>query len=96
MTLGCHVIAARHAGIKVVPSIINAVVLTSAWSSGNSNILGSFIGRRNNQADHKDGDHVKEQNADEDTSSGHGDRVENLRQRALRLLWYRELYSRCG
>ncbi|KAJ5862185.1 hypothetical protein N7455_006253 [Penicillium solitum] len=34
------VIAARHAGIKVVPSIINAVVLTSAWSSGNSNILG--------------------------------------------------------
>ncbi|KAJ5083092.1 hypothetical protein N7532_012135 [Penicillium argentinense] len=34
------VIAARHAGIKVVPSIINAVVLTSAWSSGNSNMLG--------------------------------------------------------
>ncbi|KAJ5332538.1 uncharacterized protein N7506_006321 [Penicillium brevicompactum] len=34
------VIAAREAGIKVVPSIINAVVLTSAWSSGNSNILG--------------------------------------------------------
>jgi amino acid transporter len=34
------VIAAHHAGIKVVPSIINAVVLTSAWSSGNSNILG--------------------------------------------------------
>jgi amino acid transporter len=32
------VIAARDAGIKVVPSIINAVVLTSAWSSGNSNI----------------------------------------------------------
>lgn len=30
------VIAARRAGIKVVPSIINAVVLTSAWSSGNS------------------------------------------------------------
>lgn len=34
------VIAARQAGIKVVPSIINAVVLTSAWSSGNSNMLG--------------------------------------------------------
>ena len=34
------VIAARLAGIKVVPSIINAVVLTSAWSSGNSNMLG--------------------------------------------------------
>lgn len=30
------VIAATRAGIKVVPSIINAVVLTSAWSSGNS------------------------------------------------------------
>ncbi|KAJ5609587.1 hypothetical protein N7528_010154 [Penicillium herquei] len=34
------VIAARKAGIKVVPSIINAVVLSSAWSSGNSNMLG--------------------------------------------------------
>ncbi|KAF7594754.1 hypothetical protein BBP40_008461 [Aspergillus hancockii] len=34
------VIAARNAGIKAVPSIINAVVLTSAWSSGNSNMLG--------------------------------------------------------
>lgn len=34
------VIAARNAGIKVIPSIINAVVLTSAWSSGNSNMLG--------------------------------------------------------
>jgi amino acid transporter len=34
------VIAARLAGIKVVPSIINAVILTSAWSSGNSNMLG--------------------------------------------------------
>lgn len=33
------VIAARVAGIKVVPSIINAIVLTSAWSSGNSNML---------------------------------------------------------
>lgn len=30
------VIAATNAGVKVVPSIINAVVLTSAWSSGNS------------------------------------------------------------
>lgn len=30
------VIAATNAGIKVVPSIINAIVLTSAWSSGNS------------------------------------------------------------
>lgn len=34
------VIAATNAGIKVVPSIINAVVLTSAWSSGNSGLLG--------------------------------------------------------
>ncbi|KAJ5573998.1 uncharacterized protein N7459_008425 [Penicillium hispanicum] len=34
------VIAARNAGIKAVPSIINAVVLTSAWSSGNSNMIG--------------------------------------------------------
>ncbi|KAI1337498.1 amino acid permease/ SLC12A domain-containing protein [Xylariaceae sp. FL0016] len=34
------VIAARNAGIKVVPSIINAVILTSAWSSGNSSMLG--------------------------------------------------------
>lgn len=33
------VIAARAAGIKVVPSIINAVILTSAWSSGNSSLL---------------------------------------------------------
>ncbi|KAH8602225.1 amino acid permease/ SLC12A domain-containing protein [Bisporella sp. PMI_857] len=35
------VIAAKRAGIKVVPSIINAVVLTSAWSAGNSGLLGS-------------------------------------------------------
>lgn len=34
------VIAAARAGIKVVPSIINAVVITSAWSSGNSSMLG--------------------------------------------------------
>lgn len=34
------VIAARRAGIKVVPSIINAIILTSAWSSGNSSLLG--------------------------------------------------------
>ncbi|EXL76486.1 hypothetical protein FOPG_08760 [Fusarium oxysporum f. sp. conglutinans race 2 54008] len=34
------VIAAQNAGIKVVPSIVNAVVLTSAWSAGNSNMLG--------------------------------------------------------
>ncbi|KAI0477522.1 putative general amino acid permease [Xylariaceae sp. FL0804] len=34
------VLAARSAGIKVMPSIINAVVLTSAWSSGNSSMLG--------------------------------------------------------
>ncbi|ORY67817.1 amino acid permease/ SLC12A domain-containing protein [Pseudomassariella vexata] len=33
------VIAARIAGIKVVPSIINAIILTSAWSSGNSTML---------------------------------------------------------
>jgi amino acid transporter len=30
------VIAATRAGIKVVPSIINFVILTSAWSAGNS------------------------------------------------------------
>lgn len=36
-----QVIAASRAGIKVVPHIINAVVLTSAWSSGNSGMLGS-------------------------------------------------------
>lgn len=34
------VIAAHRAGIKAVPSIINAAVLTSAWSAGNSNMLG--------------------------------------------------------
>jgi amino acid transporter len=34
------VIAARRAGIQAVPSIINAAVLTSAWSAGNSNMLG--------------------------------------------------------
>lgn len=33
------VIAANHAGIKVIPSIINAIVITSAWSSANSNML---------------------------------------------------------
>ncbi|KIY49348.1 hypothetical protein FISHEDRAFT_41204 [Fistulina hepatica ATCC 64428] len=33
------VIAATNAGISVVPHIINAVVLTSAWSSGNSTML---------------------------------------------------------
>lgn len=33
------VIAASAAGIKVVPSIINAVVLTSAWSASNQSIL---------------------------------------------------------
>ncbi|KAE9378092.1 amino acid permease-like protein [Stipitochalara longipes BDJ] len=35
------VIAATRAGIKFVPSIINFVVLTSAWSAGNSVLLGS-------------------------------------------------------
>jgi len=35
------VIAAQRAGVKVVPSIINAIVLTSAWSSGNSGLLSS-------------------------------------------------------
>ncbi|KZZ89358.1 Amino acid/polyamine transporter I [Moelleriella libera RCEF 2490] len=30
------VIAIQNAGIKVLPSIINAVILTSAWSAGNS------------------------------------------------------------
>jgi amino acid transporter len=33
------VIAARRAGIKTAPSVINAVILTSAWSAGNSYIL---------------------------------------------------------
>ncbi|KAL1968142.1 hypothetical protein VTN77DRAFT_2273 [Rasamsonia byssochlamydoides] len=33
------VIAAERAGIKAVPSIINVVVLTSAWSAGNSGLL---------------------------------------------------------
>lgn len=33
------VIAATNAGIKVVPSIINFVVLTSAFSAGNSTLL---------------------------------------------------------
>ncbi|CRL25147.1 Amino acid/polyamine transporter I [Penicillium camemberti] len=32
-------IAATNVGIKVVPSIINAVVVTSAWSAGNSAML---------------------------------------------------------
>lgn len=32
-------IAARRAGIKGVPSFINAMVLTSAWSAANSNML---------------------------------------------------------
>ncbi|KAJ5207609.1 amino acid permease/ SLC12A domain-containing protein [Penicillium cf. viridicatum] len=34
------VLAAKRAGIKVLPSIINAVVLTSAWSAGNSILMG--------------------------------------------------------
>ncbi|KAI1845749.1 hypothetical protein JX265_000072 [Neoarthrinium moseri] len=33
------VIAAEKAGVKVLPSIINAVVITSAWSSGNHGLL---------------------------------------------------------
>ncbi len=33
------VIAATRSGIKAIPSIINAGVLTSAWSSGNSSLL---------------------------------------------------------
>jgi amino acid transporter len=33
------VIAAMRAGIKVIPSIINAIVLTSAWSAGNSGMF---------------------------------------------------------
>lgn len=33
------VIAAQRAGVHVVPNIINAVVLTSAWSAGNSGLL---------------------------------------------------------
>ncbi|WRT63935.1 uncharacterized protein IL334_000862 [Kwoniella shivajii] len=33
------VIAAQRAGVKVLPSIINAVIITSAWSSGNHGML---------------------------------------------------------
>ncbi|KAH8658092.1 amino acid permease/ SLC12A domain-containing protein [Xylariales sp. PMI_506] len=33
------VIAANNAGIKVIPSVINAIVITSAWSSANSGML---------------------------------------------------------
>ena len=33
------VLAAQRAGVKVLPSIINAVILTSAWSSGNHAML---------------------------------------------------------
>lgn len=33
------VIAAERAGIHAVPSIINVVVLTSAWSAGNESML---------------------------------------------------------
>ncbi|GAB1198771.1 hypothetical protein APSETT444_008101 [Aspergillus pseudonomiae] len=33
------VIAAHRAGIKVAPSVINAIIVTSAWSAGNSYIL---------------------------------------------------------
>lgn len=32
------VIAANRAGVQVAPDIINAVVLTSAWSAGNSSM----------------------------------------------------------
>jgi amino acid transporter len=32
-------IAAQRAGVKALPSIINAVILTSAWSSGNHGML---------------------------------------------------------
>ncbi|KAG7441730.1 uncharacterized protein BT62DRAFT_1042308 [Guyanagaster necrorhizus] len=38
------VIAAKRAGVSVVPHIINAIVLTSAWSAGNSIM---FNGSRN-------------------------------------------------
>ncbi|KAJ3873806.1 amino acid permease/ SLC12A domain-containing protein [Lentinula edodes] len=35
------VLAANLAGIKAIPHIMNAIVLTSAWSSGNSTMLGA-------------------------------------------------------
>lgn len=38
-TASPFVIAATRAGIQVVPHIINFVVLTSAWSSGNSSLM---------------------------------------------------------
>ncbi|GAM38695.1 amino acid transporter [Talaromyces pinophilus] len=38
------IIAARRARIKTAPSVINAIILTSAWSAGNTNmIFGSRI-----------------------------------------------------
>lgn len=37
------VIAANLAGIAVVPHIVNAVVLTSAWSAANSGMLVSVL-----------------------------------------------------
>lgn len=40
VTQSPFVIAAQNAQIKAVPHIINAVVLTSAWSAGNSGMLG--------------------------------------------------------
>lgn len=40
-TASPFVIAATRAGIQVVPHIINFVVLTSAWSAGNSGLLGA-------------------------------------------------------
>src|SRR5699024_9806425 len=43
-------IAAKNAGIKYVPSIINAVVVTSAWSAGNSG-KGKPSGARNTRID---------------------------------------------
>jgi amino acid transporter len=33
------VLAAERAGVKVLPSIINAIIVTSAWSSGNHGLL---------------------------------------------------------
>lgn len=33
------VLAAANAGVKVVPHIVNAVVLVAAWSAGNSDVV---------------------------------------------------------
>ena len=38
-TMSPFVIAAKDAGIKAIPSVVNAIVITSAWSSSNQALL---------------------------------------------------------